>query len=171
MGGHEKRSGGDEAATLGPPAAAGGHADQGVGGRHDAPGTPPQGGGYQGICTPRKFPRLADPPGVRDPRLDDLDRMGMPAHWIKVAEAIGVDAFLTMWRVLDSEPSLWDDIPGSPMHIRLRRYESYLRYQRNRLIETLSDRGFSIEQIRRYVSLNLCEEISKRHIERLSKRG
>lgn len=108
---------------------------------------------------------------MRDPRLDELARMGLQRHWLNVAEAIGVDAFLVMWRTLDAEPSLWMDPAGSGMRIRLRRYESFLRYQRNRHIEALYNLGLTTEQIRARVAENIGEVLSERHIDRLCKEG
>lgn len=163
-----------KAATAGPPAAAGGlprRDPQGVGGRQLTPASPAGGGGYLDICSTRKFPRLVTAADVRDPRLDELERMGLQRHWLNVAEAIGVDAFLVMWRTLDAEPSLWMDPPGSGMRIRLRRYESFLRYQRNRHIEALYALGLTSEEIRARIAENIGEILSERHIDRLCKQG
>lgn len=104
-----------------------------------------------------------------DPRLDELDRMGLQRCWLNVAAAIGVDAFLTMWRTLDADENLWRDADTSGMRIHLRRYESYLRFQRNRYIEELHAQGLSNEEIRARIASNIGEDLSPRHVERLRK--
>lgn len=178
MMGGERRSTEGEAATPGPPDAPGGHdrasvtEGWGVGGQ--APGLPPGGVGTSVNALPQKFarPRLVGPDyDVRDPRLDELARMGLQRHWLNVAAAIGVDAFLVMWRVLDADQGLWRDPPGTGLLIFMRRYDSFLRYQRNRYIEGLAASGLSSEQIRKIVATNIGENISERHIDRLCKQG
>lgn len=91
--------------------------------------------------------------------------MGISASWMRVAEVIGADAFLAMWRVLDADPSFRTD--NGDLRLHLRPYRSYLRYQRNRYIEQLAAGGASAKDIRESVKLNLCERISLRHISRI----
>ncbi|UGA37565.1 hypothetical protein JOS77_26940 [Chromobacterium haemolyticum] len=76
---------------------------------------------------------------ARDPRLDDLRRMGMHHSWQRVAEEIGMDAFLAMWRILDAEEQ-WHHSAGG-MEVRLRRYRSYEQYQRDAYILQLAESG------------------------------
>lgn len=92
--------------------------------------------------------------------------MGLAAPWLRVAEVIGVDAFLAMWRLVDAEPAFAGDGSGM-LDLRIRPYRSYLRFQRNRYIETLHAQGKTLEEIRELVRLDLCERISLRHIRRL----
>ena len=63
---------------------------RGVGGRLGEGAGRAPGGGYPDICT-------GDGSGVGDPRLDELRAIGLADHWIRVAEAIGVDAFVLVW--------------------------------------------------------------------------
>lgn len=143
----------------------------GVGARQGAPALPPGGGGYQDVCTVLDFQKKpADskktgPAG--DPRLDDLRRMGLPRVWLRVAEAIGTDAFLATWRILDADPSAWHN--ETILRIRLRPYRSYLRYQRNRYIEALTAQGLKPDEIQRRLQRQLGETVSHRHITRLGK--
>lgn len=92
--------------------------------------------------------------------------MGLASYWIRVAEAIGPEAFLQMWRILDGENALQSD--RGDLEIRLRPYRSYLRFQRNRYIEALCARGLNVRQIQEQVRLELCEDISIRHISRIA---
>lgn len=133
---------------------------QGVGGRQAPPPPPAGGGGYQDICGVFKF-RPADGQKKRDPRLDELSAMGMPRTWLLVAEAIGIDAFLAMWRILDADESLHED---NMVKAHLRPYRSYLRFQRNRYIETLAALKVPCAMIRDMLKRQLGEEISERHI-------
>lgn len=135
---------------------------QGVGGRQGNPPPPPGGGGYLDTCGFFKFRPAA--PGAekkRDPRLDEMVAMGLPRTWLQVAEAIGVDAFLAMWRILDADESLHED---NMVKAHLRPYRSYLRFQRNRYIETLAALKVPCATIRDMLKRQLGEEISERHI-------
>lgn len=91
--------------------------------------------------------------------------MGLPAAQLRIARAIGVDAFLTVWRMLDEEPAYRTD--KGDLQVTMRPFRSYLRYQRNRFIEALFAQGLDREQIRERVRLELCETLSKSHINRL----
>ena len=94
--------------------------------------------------------------------------MGLARAWLRVAEEIGVDAFHRVWKILDEEGQ--EEAPGQGIRICIRRYHSYLRYQRNRFIEALFAEGKSEAEIRRRVREELCEEISPRHISRICRR-
>lgn len=142
--------------------AAGGNGvqQQGAGGRQAHPPPSRGGGGYPDICSVFKF-RPPDGQKKRDPRLDELGAMGMPRTWLQVAEAIGIDAFLQMWRILDADDSLHED---NMVQAHLRPYRSYLRFQRNRYIETLAALRVPCSTIRDMLKRQLGEEISERHI-------
>jgi len=140
----------------------------GVGGRQ-APSPPPDGGGgYQDICTILNF-GLAAAQKKRDPRLDELREMGLQRVWLVIAEDIGVDSFLKVWRILDSDQSSIGD--DGRLLVPIRSYSTFLRYQRNRYIEALDNRGMKPTEIREKLNKQLCETISLRHISRIIRRG
>ncbi len=167
----EKRSRDPTPATLAGPGQAPPGRSQGWGVGGPPLPAPQGGGGYLDECTARKFAPARVTPSVADPRLGELAAMDMPPYWLNVAAAIGVDAFLTMWRLLDSEQALWRDVPGGGLLVPLRRYRSYLRFQRNRYVEELNAMGLTVEQIREQVSKNIGEQLSKRHLKRLRGAG
>ena len=136
----------------------------GVGGRQASPKHSHGGGGYQNICTVLNFdPAAAEK--KRDPRLDELREMGLQRVWLDVAEAIGVDALLKMWRILDADPASIGN--AGRLLIPLRSYSTFLRYQRNRYIESLDALGHKPPEIQKKLKDQLCEHISIRHISRL----
>lgn len=139
---------------------------QGVGGRQAEAPPPPGGGGYLDTCGFFKFRPPAEQK-KRDPRLDELSAMGMPRTWLQVAEAIGVDAFLAMWRILDADETLRDG-KENMVQAYIRPYRSYLRFQRNRYIETLAALKVPCATIRDMLKRQLGEEISERHISNLA---
>lgn len=100
-----------------------------------------------------------------DPRLDELHDMGMHPRWLHIAEAIGLDAFLLVWRLLDENPP---NIPGSKVCVSMPRFTRYLRYQRNRFIEALVVEGIRTADIRRRLKSELGVNVSLRHIDRVS---
>ncbi|MEN6082852.1 hypothetical protein, partial [Chromobacterium piscinae] len=84
---------------------------------------------------------------ARDPRLDELRAMGMHHCWQKVAAEIGMDAFLAMWRILDSEEQ-WRH-PKGGLELTLRRYRSYEHHQRDAYIKQLANIGLSALDVRK----------------------
>jgi hypothetical protein len=94
--------------------------------------------------------------------------MGLRQVWLRVAARIGVDAFLDLWAIVDQAECA---IPSGSLRIDMPRFSRYLRYQRNRLIETWVERGMSREQIRAAIRDELREDLSQRHIDRIIARA
>ncbi len=136
----------------------------GVGGRQGSTRPPRGGGGYQNKCTVLNFDASAAEK-KRDPRLEELREMGLQRVWLEVAEKIGVDAFLSVWRILDADQTSIDNY--GRLMVPIRAYSTYLRYQRNRYVEALNAMGYTPPEIRQKLKAQLCEEISIRHISRL----
>lgn len=152
---------------------------QGVGGRPALPPPPPGGGGYLNESTVSELPiqgrkNFADAPQVRPvidtPReaalLAELAAMGLSNAMLNVAAAIGFDAFMAMWKILDQSDELLSD-SGGRILARLPRLNAYRRYQRNRFVEALAQLGMSQPEIRKKIKRELGEEISNRHTRRL----
>lgn len=93
--------------------------------------------------------------------------MGLPEIWLEIAHELGYDAFMRLWRRLDAAAEMRSDAE-SMIEVQLRRYSSFLRFQRNRFIETLVDMGASHREIRERVRLDIGEEISPSHTRRLA---
>jgi len=138
----------------------------GVGGRHENQSTPAGGGGYLDICTaldPYLMKKIAPP---HDPRLDLLSDIGLSEHWLKIANLIGFDHFVTMWLILDDE-----NIYSSPQERKRRRihvpqYRRFQRYCRDQLIIDLASKGKKPHVIHSILINDMCERVSVRHIER-----
>lgn len=152
---------GDDAAGLG------------VGGRREPAPQPSLGGGYLDNCNVFEFDVGVKKIGG-DPRLDELASMGLQDYWLQVAAYLGVDAFLGMWRILDANR---DSIPAATaggahsMAPTLRTYSNYLRFQKNRFVETLAAQGIEPKDIQKRVETQLCESISIVHIRRLTQKN
>jgi hypothetical protein len=93
--------------------------------------------------------------------------MGMPDWMLELANTIGFDNTLAMWRLLDAQRELRAD-DGLMINLQLRPFASYQRFQRNRFIESLGAMGLTVAEIRHKVKKELGEELSKRHILRLA---
>lgn len=141
----------------------------GVGGRQADTPRPQRGGGYQNKCTILNFdPRAAEK--KRDPRLEELREMGLQREWLDVADAIGVDEFLKVWRILDASSAAHSRKgEDGRLMVPIRCYSTFLRYQRNRYVEALNAMGLTPPEIQRKLMEQLCEQISIRHISRLVK--
>ena len=106
---------------------------------------------------------------TRDPRLNELREMGLPRAWVEVGEAIGVDALMKTWRILDRDQSSHSE--NGRMLVPMRRYSTFLRYQRNRYIEALNSQGMKPKEIREKINAQLGEQLSICHILRITKQG
>ncbi len=135
--------------------------EQGVGARQRHAQPTAGGGGYLDECTPSQL--------WEEARLRELAEMGLPQVWLDVAHEIGYEAFMRMWRVLDSAVELRSDAE-SMILVQMRRYASFQRFQRNRFIESLVAMGFSGAEIRERVKNELGEQLSLSHIHRMAKR-
>lgn len=132
-----------------------------VGARRAKPPPAGGGGGYLNGCTPS---------GVRqDPRLRELAEIGLSSTWLSVAQLLGYDAFVAMWRLLSSDPALRND--DDQIELRLRPFRAFERYQRNRYIATLVQAGIKPTDIHAMVRQDLGEHLSYRHIKRLAAAG
>lgn len=152
----EKRSSGE---GIRPAAAPVDASAQGVGGRQGGSLSSLEGGGYQDVYTPQGF--IFKKNG--DPRIDELRAMGLGKKWIEIAERIGVDAFLEVWQILDSGGASHRE----EVRIYIPAFNTYLRFQRNRLIVALAEQGHDDVSIQQSLRKHLCEEISRRHITRI----
>lgn len=92
--------------------------------------------------------------------------------WLRVAETVGFDLFLEVWRRLtdDAEASGYQRETGGVKMPGLRSYDAYLRYQRNRYIEGLAARGMKPPEVRRAVAKNLREPLDERHVFKIMNR-
>jgi hypothetical protein len=141
----------------------------GVGGRQAKPSHPRRGGGYLHECTTSNFQKSAGAQKKRDPRLEELQEMGLQRVWLDVAEVIGVDNVIKLWRIIDSNcGGVGDD---GRLLVPMRNYGTFLRYQRNRYIQTLTDLGFTAAAIKERLEKQLSEKLSVRHITRVMRKA
>lgn len=130
----------------------------GVGARQSDTHGPAGGGGYLDECTSDQVWDTA--------KLRELADMGLPQVWLEVAQDLGYETFIRLWRRLDAAVDLLSD-NESMIELQLRRFSSFQRYQRNRFIEALVDLGLGTREIRARVKAELGEELSQGHIGRL----
>lgn len=152
--------------------------EQGVGGRQAIGHGTAGGGGYLNECTPSELRQrplkknFANFPANSqlDPReaalLSELDAMGLSRVMLQIAQTIGFDNFMAMWRILDGSYEAMAD-NDSGIYIRLQRLSAYKRFQRNRFIEAMAAMGMSRPEISSSVKRDLGEKVSDRHIRRL----
>lgn len=130
----------------------------GVGARQSEGPGPAGGGGYLDECTPAQLWDRA--------KLRELADMGLPQIWLDVAQDLGYETFIRLWRRLDAAVDLLSE-NESMIEVQLRRFGSFQRFQRNRFIEALVDLGLNTREIRARVKAELGEELSLGHIGRL----
>lgn len=166
MGNDERRSAGPARGASGVPGqSADGH-DGGVGARQTDLWPDGGGGGYLNECTASEV--------LEEAKIREFSEMGLPAFWIRVAEAIGHDKFLIFWRMAEAAAELSElrrSENESMIELSLRRYASYKRYQRNRWIEALASNHLPTAVIQQAVKQRLGENLDLSHIRRLAKRG
>lgn len=114
------------------------HAEM-VGGRQK--GRPPQpgGGGYLNNCSRQKLQHWGDD---GDFTLDDLRQIGIPSHWIEVADIVGTSAFLHIWQILHEAAN---DMGDKRIHVpAVTRLD---RLRRNRIIKKMAEQKRSWQEI------------------------
>lgn len=151
--------------TVGPPRW--GMSQAGVGARHRHTHTPGGGGGYLSICTKSDFFKN-DFEKNRDPRIQELREIGLGKKWLMIAEEVGFDAFMAMWRILDSDE--FEEAGASSERIRIwvPAFKRYLKFQRNRFILfRASQDDCSADDLRKEIKEQLGESLSVAHIKRI----
>lgn len=131
------------------------------GGSAKAPRPAPPGGGYQDVCT-KTGARFGAPAPRVDPRLLELRRVGLPQPWPRVAALIGFDAFMTLWQALATV-----DASGSRDRVVMPKLSTYMRYQRNQLMRSLSADGLNFDQIRQHLATITGDVPTASHIRRI----
>ena len=150
---------------------------QGVGARQGEGADLARGGEYPNNCDLPNFSTLKPAPGEkkrgepapRDPRFTELEKIGIPAVWLRVAERVGFDAWLDIWRMLSNDESVRHD--GGARLPKLRCYSAYSRYQRNRYIMAMAEQGMTPTVIQEALRKNLCEYLDVTNIQRIAKRA
>lgn len=132
-----------------------------LGARHAIPPPPGSGGGSRNECNGSGFAVRA--PG--DARIDELRRSGVGRVWLTVADAIGYETFLVVWRTLAAQPEVADE----RHRVYVPRWHSFLRYQRNLLVRAMARAGATPEEIQAAVAREIGEMMSRTHVCRLVK--
>jgi hypothetical protein len=160
----QKRSSGHTETAQGPTE----HQDQhGVGARQ--PGTAPawEGGRYPDTCTLLNFPE-SEKKNAGDLRIKELEEVGLNKTWIRIARAIGYDAFIRMWIILD-EPDMHGIYEKKRIWVPM--FKTFLKFQRNRQIQTLADNGHQSPYIKKMIEQQTGESLHIVHIQKLMKKS
>ncbi len=96
---------------------------------------------------------------ARDPRISGLREIGLSWKLVKVAEAIGYDAFMVFW----AEVSVLYPGDQSALCIKMPPITSYHRAQRNQVIRMLLINGHNPGTVRKAMA-SLGVDVSERHI-------
>jgi hypothetical protein len=139
-----------------------------VGARQAGKASPRRGGGYRKICGEQNF-CAPDESAQADPRFAELARIGLPAAWRRIAERVGFDAWIDVWKMLSADDSLRHD--GGQKMPKLRTFDAYLRYQRDRYIESLAQAGANDCQIQQALLRNIGETLDVSRINRLARKS
>ena len=137
---------------------------QGVGGRQGGSAPLQGGGGYQDIYTDLK-PEPSD-----DPRIRELKQIGMNPRWIEVAEAIGYEGFIKMWRILDQENLRSGFRQSTKITVPL--FSKLIRWHRNQVLRTMAaaDSDISPQELiacsERQFNMPLAERTLRRILQR-----
>lgn len=146
----------------------------GVGAWQGEAAHPGRGGEYLNNCAPANFsaPGRLSAPGEKkrnDPRLDELARIGLPGVWLRIAERVGFDTWLDLWRMLSEDDSVRHD--GGSRLPKLRCFSAYFRFQRNQYIRALAAQGAPPLQIQASLRRQLGEELDITNVKRIARRN
>lgn len=89
--------------------------------------------------------------------------MGLSSMWIEVSEAVGPEAFVQIWEILDRHAT--EDYGN--LRIRIPRFRKFLRFQRNRFLLTLARAGYGTEEIQRRLQEEVDETLHVEHVRKL----
>lgn len=149
-----------------------GPGDAGGVGARQAEGAPQGGGGgYLKTCTPPDFSTSGASGAEKkraDPRLDELRAIGLPSVWMRIAERVGFDAWMDIWRMVSEEDAVRHD--GGARLPKLRDYSAYLRYQRNLYIRALSAQGYTPKMVQDALRKNFREWLDISNIQKIARR-
>jgi len=101
---------------------------------------------------------------AQDERILELRKIGISNWLILLAEEIGYDNMLIVWRRLSYEAG-----ENGEHRLRIQRWTSFMRYQRNQLIFSLNGEGKTLKQIRKYLISGLGESPAIEQINRIIK--
>lgn len=114
---------------------------------------PPEGGGYLDNCTYSK-----NQDTLSDPRMAELRLLKLPESWITIAEKIGIDNFLLVWKLLDEESEEHKTyIPA---------FSKYIKLQRDLTIKQLSREGHNVVEIKDILKKKMNINIERSQIYR-----
>ncbi|HAO25028.1 MAG: hypothetical protein CMH21_13445 [Methylophaga sp.] len=131
----------------------------GVGARNEGVSPAQQGGRYLDICTDFEVSEK----NFRDPRIDDLSKVGINGKWRGLAQQLGFDVFIVAWNHLSMLAETGDD--GHRVYVP--QFEVFMRFQRNRYIMSLHNDGYKPRQIHDIVARDLGENVHTSHISRI----
>ncbi len=101
---------------------------------------------------------------IHDERIVELKKIGVSNWLILLAKEIGYENMLVVWCRLSYEAG-----NNGEHRVRIQRWTSFLRYQRNQLIFSLNDEGKTPIQIRKYLISELGKSPVTTHIDRIIK--
>ena len=130
-----------------------------MGGRQHRSPPATRGGGYPDICTQTEVP-------LSDPRMRELKQMALPSVWMSIAELVGFESFISLWKILDEnfKPKyhrncIRVDMPG---------FSRFERYQRNGYIRRVfTETGLKAKHLRNVIKNDMGVELSVRQIDRI----
>ncbi len=93
-----------------------------------------------------------------------LKDAGLSDFWIEIAEDMGQEKFLSMWKKLSENST-----PGVSIQVRLPKFERYERYRRDRYIRYLYERGMSKLKIMAQLQYEHGKAPGLRQIHRIAK--
>ena len=121
-----------------------------VGGRPGNQPHPGRGGGYQDIC--RILGEIEKKSGKKIEKnkkltIDDLKQLELSPRWVKIAERVGIDAWLDIWEILDAENINTPSTQRYPCRLRVPMFTKLVRFLRNQHIEKMIKAGHDVRKI------------------------
>ena len=139
---------------------AGAELEPGVGARQGSAAASSSGGGYLDICNRYRVPI------ARQLEHDELRHLGLSPMWLEVSRAVGPEAFVQIWEILDRHAT--EDYGN--LRLRIPRFRRFLRHQRNRFLLTLARAGLGADEIRERLKEEVDESLHVEHVRKLIQR-
>ena len=134
-----------------------------VGGRPGNQPRPPGGGGYLDIC--KTFQLIERKHGKKIAKktklsMDDLKHIGLDGKWLKIAERIGVEAWIDVWEILDEENINLPSAMRDANRVRVPMFSKLVKYIRNIYIERMTKAGLDARAIYKELRIANIEPLS-----------
>ena len=133
-----------------------------VGGRHQDPHPPQEGGGYPDICNDlNSVDNLPKKNFLRkiNPTIKDFKSIGLSGKWLDIVALVGPEKWIELWKILDRENINQPAAMRDAQRLRVPAFSKYIKFVRNCYIEDLTRQGHDAAGIHKILGKEFPDEV------------